>query len=66
MIEKNFENFFAFMDGNIFQKMGSIKVYTSFTRGEIVWKRSSLFIVIFIGADKTAGLIRIPLDVWRS
>lgn len=41
MIEKNFENFFAFMDGNIFQKMGSIKVYTSFTRGEIVWKKLS-------------------------
>lgn len=48
-----------------------IYIYISFTKGEIVWNEPlspsfSLFIVIFIGADKTAGLIRIPLDVWRS
>lgn len=45
---------------------GSIKMYV-----QVLLERSfgtePLFpLVIFIGADKTAGLIRIPLDVWRS
>lgn len=58
-------------DGKGRDRLRCIYIYISFTRGEIVWNEPlspsfSLFIVIFIGADKTAGLIRIPLDVWRS